>query len=860
MKKQGLSSEEVKINEQKYGRNEITNTKKNTFFHLFIESLGDPIIKILLIVLAVKTVFLFQSFDWFETLGIVIAILLASLISTISEYGSEKSFQKMQEESSKVKCKCIRDGQLQEINIEDIVTGDIVSLTSGDLVPADGYIIEGKISIDESSFTGEAIDIEKRTGEIIYRGSIVLNGNAYIEITAVGAKTKYGQIALELLNKNPDSPLRLRLRALAGIISKIGTIGAILVMLSYLFSVIFISNSFNTELIIKTITTPKIIFGHLIYALTLGVTIIIVSVPEGLPMMVALVLSSNMKRMVKNNVLIRRMVGIETAGSINTLFTDKTGTITKGNLEVVGVVLSNGKTFTTKEELYAYPRISRYILENMYLNNEATIDKEGKIIGGNITDKALLDFSKGYKIISTVKNQKYFNSTNKYSSVTVGNGIEVHELIKGAPEILLPKIEEAYNELGRREFIEKENLNKLISKYTKLGYRVILLADKISEFSEALTFISLVLLKDEPRETTKKTIEKIEKANVHIVMITGDSLETSVNISKEIGLIKKESDITITSSELSKMSDEEVKKIYKDLKVVARALPTDKSRLVKIGQSLGEVIGMTGDGVNDAPALKSADVGFAMGSGSEVSKEAADIVILDNDLMSIEKAILYGRTIFKSIRKFVVFQLTMNLCALTLSILGPFLNINTPITVMQMLWINMIMDTFAGLAFSFEPPLEEYMDEIPNKKDEPVLNKYMYSSILVTGIYTAILLILFLKLPFLKNLFRTSIDNRYLMTAFFGLFVFSGVINSLNARTNRLNIFSKLTENKPFIFIISFIVIVQIFLLYSGGTTFRTYGLTVKEFLVMILLAFSVIPVDFLRKVIIRKTKIKASF
>lgn len=860
MKKQGLSSEEVKISEQKYGRNEITNTKKNTFFHLFIESLGDPIIKILLIVLAVKTVFLFQSFDWFETLGIVIAILLASLISTISEYGSEKSFQKMQEESSKVKCKCIRDGHLQEINIEDIVTKDIVSLASGDLVPADGYIIEGKISIDESSFTGEAIDIEKRTGEIIYRGSVVLNGNAYIEITAVGAKTKYGQIALELLNKNPDSPLRLRLRSLAGIISKIGTIGAILVMLSYLFSVIFISNSFNTELILKTITTPKIIFGHLIYALTLGVTIIIVSVPEGLPMMVALVLSSNMKRMVKNNVLIRRMVGIETAGSINTLFTDKTGTITKGNLEVVGIVLSNGKAFTTKEELYSYPRISRYILENMYLNNEATLDMEGKIIGGNITDKALLAFSKGYKITSTVKNQKYFNSTNKYSSVTVGNGIEVHELIKGAPEILLPKIEETYNELGRREFIDKESLKKLISKYTKLGYRVILLADKISEFSDALTFISIVLLKDEPRETTKKTIEKIEKANVHIVMITGDSLETSINISKEIGLITKESDITITSSDLAKMSDEEVKKIYKDLRVVARALPTDKSRLVRIGQSLGEVIGMTGDGVNDAPALKSADVGFAMGSGSEVSKEASDIVILDNDLMSIEKAILYGRTIFKSIRKFVVFQLTMNLCALTLSILGPFLNINTPITVMQMLWINMIMDTFAGLAFSFEPPLEEYMDEIPNKKDEPVLNKYMYSSILVTGIYTAILLILFLKLPFLKNLFRSSVDNRYLMTAFFGLFVFSGVINSINARTSRLNVFSKLTENKPFIFIISFIVIVQIFLLYSGGATFRTYGLTVKEFLVMILLALSVIPVDFLRKVIIRKTKIKASF
>ena len=302
MKKRGLSNIEVKKSQLTYGKNEITNTKKNSFMHLLLESLGDPIIKILLIVLAVKTVFLFQSFDWFETLGIVIAILLASFISTISEYGSEKSFQKMQEESSKIKCKCYRENNIKEIDLEDIVVGDIISLSSGDLIPADGYIIEGNVSIDESSFTGEAKDIEKKMGETIYRGSVVLNGFAIMEITAVGVKTKYGQIALELLNKNPDSPLKLRLRSLANIISKIGTIGALLVMISYLFSVIFISNSFSPELIIKTITTPRIIFGHLIYALTLGVTIIIVSVPEGLPMMVALVLSSNMKRMVKNKV------------------------------------------------------------------------------------------------------------------------------------------------------------------------------------------------------------------------------------------------------------------------------------------------------------------------------------------------------------------------------------------------------------------------------------------------------------------------------------------------------------------------------------------------------------------------------
>lgn len=859
MNRRGLTSSEVSASQIKFGKNVISNTKQNGFWKLFLESLGDPIIKILLIVLAVKTVFLFQNFDWFETLGIVIAIMLASLISTISEYGSEKSFQKLLSDSAKINCTCIRDGQLVEISLEEIVVGDLVKLASGDVVPADGIIIEGEISLDESSFTGETKDVNKRNTDEVFRGSVVLNGGAYIKITDVGTSTKYGKIALELLNKNPDSPLKLRLRSLAGIISKIGTIGAVLVMVSYLFSVIFISNGFDFSLIAKTLTTPHIIFGHIIYAMTLGVTIIIVSVPEGLPMMVALVLSSNMKRMVKNNVLVRRMVGIETAGSINTLFTDKTGTLTKGNLQVVGIALSDGTILETMEDLRAKPGIGRYILDNLILNNEAKLDHEGNILGGNLTDKALLSFAKGYCSSSNVIEQKYFDSTTKYASVTVLDDGKNHELIKGAPEILLSKVREAYDQKGRKEFVDLEKIQNIINKYTRLGIRVIMLADKTSKYSNSLTFIGLVLLKDEISENAKKAVELIESAKVHIVMITGDALDTSKNIGKEIGLLKNENDLTLTSRDLANMSDDDIAKIYKDIRIIARALPTDKSRLVRIGQSLGEVVGMTGDGVNDAPALKCADVGFAMGSGSEVSKEASDIVILDNDLLSIGKAISYGRTIFKSIRKFVIFQLTMNLCALTLSILGPFLNINTPITVMQMLWINMIMDTFAGLAFSFEPPLPEYMDAEPTKKDEPVINKYMYSSILVTGVYTALLLILFLKLPFLKDLFRPDFENKYLMTAFFGLFVFSGVINSFNARTNRLNIFADILKNKPFIMIIFLIVVVQFFLLYSGGSTFRTYGLTFKEFSIMLIFAFSVLPIDILRKLIVRKIGISIS-
>jgi calcium-translocating P-type ATPase len=338
-------------------------------------------------------------------------------------------------------------------------------------------------------------------------------------------------------------------------------------------------------------------------------------------------------------------------------------------------------------------------------------------------------------------------------------------------------------------------------------------------------------------------------------MITGDHLDTAKCIAKEAGLITSSDDLAITSKELNLMSDEEVKQVISKIKVIARALPSDKSRLVKLLEEMDLVVGMTGDGVNDAPALKKANVGFAMGSGTEVSKEASDIVILDDNILSISKAILYGRTIFKSIRKFIIYQLTCNMCALIISIIGPFIGVDTPITIIQMLWINMIMDTFAGLAFSFEPALMRFMNEPPKKKNESIINSYMYSQILFTGTYSALLCILFLKLPIFKVLIRTSNNYEYLMTAYFALFIFMGVANAFNARSERINLFADLRKNKIFILIISFIIIVQLYLIYHGGDLFRTYGLTLKELLLVIILSLSVIPIDIIRKIWIRKKK-----
>lgn len=866
----GLNNKEVIINRKKYGSNQISDNKNNSFIKLLLESLGDPIIKILLIALTIKIVFLFSDFDWFETLGIIIAILLASLISSISEYGSEKAFTRLQEESAKTKTRVVRENNILEIPIDEVVKNDIVILSFGDKIPADGFILKGSIYVDESSLNGESKEIEKKaiTGSMmkdynkVYRGSVVTDGECYVKINNVGENTLYGAIANELKEKSPESPLKIRLRHLAKIISKIGYLGAILVSLSYLFSVILIKNHFDGSQIIATLTNFKTMADYFLYALTLCVTVIVVAVPEGLPMMITLVLSSNMKKMLKNNVLVRKMVGIETSGSLNILFTDKTGTLTKGNLETIGFIDSNNNYYNNINEIKKYPELYKLVETSFRYNNAAVYDDTGNIVGGNITDKAILKFIENKDHINfKIKENIPFNSKNKYSMTIINNGKDLL-LVKGAYEKILVNCDKYYDQNGNEKiFKNKEKIIEKIKDYTKKGIRVLTFAIKEKTYDKNLnnlTFLGFALIKDEVKESAKKGIELVKSAGIQTIMITGDSIDTATSIAKDIGLVENDNDLILSSNELKSLSDDKIKDLLPRIKVIARALPTDKSRLVALAQEKGLVTGMTGDGVNDAPALKKADVGFAMGSGTEVSKEAADIVILDNDFLSISKAILYGRTIFKSIRKFIIFQLTVNICALVLSIIGPFIGINTPITIIQMLWINMIMDTFAGIAFSFEPPLEEYMDEKPKSKNEPIINKYMYGQIIFTGLYSALICLLFLKLPLIQNFIRSDINSKYLMTAYFALFIFIGIFNAFNARTSRINILANIKKNKVFVIIIGFIFLVQIYLIYFGGNLFRTYGLTLNEFLLVIILSFSVVPFDMFRKFLIKDHKNKA--
>ena len=859
----GLNNEEVLKSRKEYGSNKITDKKQDGFIKLLIESLGDPIIKILLIALAIKVVFLFQDFDWFETLGIVIAIFLASFISSISEYGSEQAFKRLEQEAKKSLVRVIRNNNIEEIPIDDVVKNDIVLLSSGDKVPADGILIEGEIDVDESVLNGETKENEKNTinNRNLLRGSIVVNKEGKMLVTQVGDKTVYGSLALEIQEKQPESPLKIRLRGLAKVISRIGYIGAVLVSFSYLFSVIVINNNFDLNKIINTVTNFKIMFEYIIYALTLSVTIIVVAVPEGLPMMITLVLSSNMKRMLKNNVLVRKLVGIETAGSINLLLTDKTGTITKGKLEVTSIITGDLKKYSNHLEIEPYKKLANYLDMSMVINNASKLDNNNNVIGGNITDRALLKFcNKKYTNINIV-NSIPFNSTNKYAITIIKHDQKNIALIKGAQEKILPYCKYYIDQNGsKKPLLNQNKIKTVIKEETLKGSRVLLLAinDNINSLNyiSNLALVGIVLIKDEIRKEAIEGLNLVKNAHIETIMITGDSKETAIAIGKEINLIQNKNDLVLTSHDLNKLSDEEVSKILPNIKVIARALPSDKSRLVKIAQSNNLVVGMTGDGVNDAPALKKCDVGFAMGSGTEVAKSAADIVIMDDNILSISKAILFGRTIFKSIRKFIIFQLTVNICALTISIIGPFIGISTPITIIQMLWINMIMDTLAGLAFSFEPPLNEYMNEYPKQKDEAIINKYMYTEILITGFYSALICILFLKLPIVRTIIRVEDNYKYLMTAYFALFIFISIFNAFNARTKRINLLSNLTKNIVFLITFILIIIIQIYLIYFGGDLFRTYGLTSLEFIFVIILAFSVIPFDMIRKIIIKKKKL----
>lgn len=860
----GLTSEEVRASREKYGSNRLSAPPGRSFFSRLLESFGDPIIKILLIALVLNILFLFRGADWYESAGIALAVFLATFVGALSEYGSESAFEKLREDASRICCRVVRDQKTVEIPLDEIVTGDFVLLSAGERVPADGYMIQGRIKTDQSALNGESKECEKSPGDgfsddllsrhAVFRGSTVTSGSGAMIVAAVGNKTLYGGMAVEVGEETRESPLKVRLGQLAGTLSKIGYFAAAAVAFADLFHQIFIDSGGSIQAAVGILTSPGIILPHILHAATLAITVIVVAVPEGLPMMITVVLSSNMRRMLKDKVLVRKLVGIETSGSLNILFTDKTGTLTKGRLEVTGVVTGGGNELTLSQAK-AKPEFWERLMLQCYFGSASRLSG-GRAIGGNTTDRALLNFAavaspRGVSVARRID----FDSAAKYSAVQL-TGSESGWYVMGAAEIIAGGCVRYFDEGGTVKPLSKNRILSAVERHAARGERVLALssmtsAPDISGLS-GMTLTALVVIRDELRPEVRASIRKMDSAGVQVVMVTGDNKTTAVAIAGEAGLIHSENDVVLTSAELSAMTDREVKKLLPDLRVVARALPSDKSRLVRLSEDMGLVTGMTGDGINDAPALKKADVGFAMGSGTEIAKEAGDIVILDDNFASIVRAVLYGRTIFKSIRKFIIFQLTMNFCAVGVSIIAPFIGIESPVTVIQMLWINIIMDTLAGLAFAGEPPLEEYMREPPKRRDEPIINRYMCSQIGGVSVFTVALCLVFLKLPLFERVIFGGVSPVYYMTMFFCLFVFSGVFNAFSARTHRLNLLSHLRGNRMFSAIMALIVVVQIGIIYFGGTLFRTVPLSGGDIFLVILLSMTVIPADLFRKKLLR--------
>ena len=873
----GLSDNAVSESRKIYGANVVTTQEAEGFLDKLRTNLKDPIIVILIVALAVTVFLAAMGFaPWYEGLGIAFAVVMATLIATWSEYSNENEFQRLLEEASKVKVKVFRNSTLIEILIDDLVVNDLILLQPGDTVPADGYLLAGEIELNESALTGESETVKKTGGadekhseaEEKYemsRAALVVDGEAVMKVLEVGDKTKYGVTLKELTSaETRPSPLQEKLATLGRQISRFGYVGALFIAFSFMFNHIFLEGG-GWEIYFSK-PAPEIIY-HIVTAIILAIIIIVVAVPEGLPMMIAVVLSMNMRKLLKAKVLVRKLLGIETSGSLTILFTDKTGTLTQGKLTVSELLLGNA------EHLQSYKEIPENLRETVSFalrnNTPALIDtgdpENPKIVGANPTGQALLrflgaDLDKQDDV--KVKVNIPFNSAYKFSATQV-EGSQNLTMVKGAAEIVLAGCTHYLDVDGNKVELDSEKLKEEMLGLSERAMRLIGLAVSNQDLGEEnvlpsdLTLVGIFGLRDEMRKESKTAVETVRRAGIQVVMITGDAKDTAQAIAREVGILEKEQTLVLTSKELGEISDEELIKILPDMRVVARALPADKNRLVKLAKSMNWVVGMTGDGVNDAPAVKNADVGFSMGDGTDMTKESSDIVILDNNFISLTNAVRYGRTLLKSIRKFLIFQLTVNVAAILVAFLGPFFGIDLPLTMTQLLWVNIVMDTLAAFAFSGEAALKRYMNEKPIPKDESLISGDMWSAILIDGIFMASISIYFLTSDFVAGLFVCDALrcpdpelNLVLLTGFFGFFVFMNNFNKFNARTEGLNLFEHITENRNFLVVVILIFFLQTSFTYFGGEVLRTVGLTLEEWFYVLAFAITIIPLDLTRKLL----------
>ena len=864
----GLNSKEVLKSRELHGSNKLPEPKLDKWYDFAKEALSEKITMIL-IAIAVLQLFLgvMGVMDLSDPIMILVVLAIVTCIAVKTGLGVQKSAAELRAKTSVRYCDVIRDGKVQTINKDELVVGDLVCVGMGQEIFADGYLIEGKISVNNAAINGETKECKKTPIEgyvhkkttstdaytnqnCLFAGTTVMSGEGKMIVTDVGVNTVNGDTLVKMQTlEAPKTALDIALDNLSDFISKWGTIAAVIT-----FAVLTISGIVQVGFGEYFSGGVLNIIQKIAQNFSVALTIIVAAVPEGLPLIVKLVTKQNVKTMEKFNILAKNPGKIPELAYVDIICTDKTGTLTTGIMTPKKIIDGFGNNVNKDSVLW------NNIEANISLNNSATFDSENNITGGNSIDRAVLslvnpetyaDIQKKYP----VKLKQVFNSSNKYSAFTTKDGVTYY---KGAPEKLIEHCTKVMDSSGE---IVKNNDNDILSNaitaMTRNAMRCIAVTmangDLVeNEIPNDMTFLGIIGVVDPVRDEVPSAVKTAHKAGIQVIEITGDCIETAVAVATECG-IYKDGDLALTNDEFEAMSDDEVKSIIPRLRVISRCSPNTKLRLVTLAQEIGKSVAMTGDGVNDSPALKRADVGFGMQGGSDVAKEASDIVLTDDNFASVVKAVELGRTFMHNIMMFLEFQLPINISLLILSVIYPMIATGALLASVQILIVNIIMDSLNSLSFGGEPPKDEYMTEKPIKKGSGLFIRGAKKRIAISTVAFIALYGIITFSP-IANMFATETES---ITARFALLCFMAVFNGFNIRTEHINLFNGIGKNKLFSAIAIGIFVMTFALCNFAENLIKVTALDFKHWVVVVILAFMVIPIDLIRKIIEEKRENK---
>lgn len=866
----GLDDKQVLASRNKFGINQMPRPKQKSAWNLFMEVFQDKLNLVLLFMMLMFVALGIAGYgSIYEAIGIGIVLVVVALTTVSTKLKSQKSAEELYQRASMQDVSVIRNGKTYQIDSKQVVVGDILSVQAGEKICADGYLVDGQIDVNNAILNGESNEAKKVPAHknfvfddnaditadtytdkhSVFAGTTVLSGKGLIKVVRIGANTENAKIMSTLWSINETkTTLQIQLDNLATLISKMGTVCAVLIFM-VLLAVHFYYNdvSFNTALV-------YVVFSNL----TVALTIFVAAVPEGLPFIIGIITSQNVNRMIKSNILAKNPNKIPEAGNLQLLCTDKTGTLTYGIMQTVYNFAGNG--IEIGFDTNTGGKIKNIFIQNIAMTCDCVFDSKLNIVGGNLTGRALLaalkDIAQEVNSIQQENSEAeriVFDSANKFSAVKLINHKKQKCFYLGAPEVILAKTQNFIDTDGKVKKLDKALLNNIIKENAKKSMRLVATAYSNSWVDENilpddLILISLVALRDQIRSGVSDVIKTLNKSDVQVMMITGDNLDTARAIAIDCGIINNKSDIAITAAEFDKLPDDDAKKSLSKIKVIARATPGTKLRVVQLAQSMKKCIGMCGDGTNDAPALRRADIGFAMGDGTDVSKEAGDIIITDNNFLSIANCILFGRTFVHNVINFLRFQLPINFTLVILSIIFPIIFGFDAFTAVQILIVNIVMDSLNSLAFGGEPPHTEYMAEPTKGKYSPLLSKSVIAQIVWTTLgFCAVFAVL--ELLHMRGLF--SQDGVY-MSARFALLILMAVANGFCVRTNKFNIFAGIMKNPMFIIVAVGIVLSTVFVVRFGGEVLQLAPLTAIEWLYIFLIALLIVPINYLWKLIRR--------